>query len=726
MSFKAATRFFGLNGAGHCRPLLSPYLDRELDAPQRARVEAHLGRCAACRAECEELRAAAALASRLRLPDAMPTAFPLWPKQQAPAASAPPLWKRRTALATAAVLLLSLAAAVWHYTLRPRGAWEVTRLSGSPTVGERALAEDGRLRVGEWLETDAFSRALIRVGAIGQVEVDAGTRVGLSEARPSEHRLSLERGRIHATITAPPRLFFIETPSAVAVDYGCAYTLEVDEAGRGLLHVKAGWVGLVLGGRESLVPAGAMCRSEPGAGPGTPFLEDAPAALRAALDDFDFRGGGDRSLGVVLAEARPKDSLTLWHLLPRAEGAARERVYERLAALVPPPEGVTREAALRLEEGALSRWRERVEFASVGADYAAAPAATGSLSRAGFLREARFAHAATALANGQVLITGGLERMESPLASAELYDPASETFTPVGPMSARRIGHTATLLKDGRVLITGGSEENFFNGALPSAELYDPRTRAFSPAPDMRAARLAHRATLLTDGRVLITGGQDAAGRKLSSAEVYDPAANTFAPIGDMTTPRSDHAATLLTDGRVLITGGAAGGYPGEGPVASAELFDPARGVFAPAGTMHSIRYKHSATLLPDGKVIVIGGSNARMWAGQYATAEIYDPATGRFNETGRMSTARYKIRDAVVPLEGGRVLVAGGGPRVEIYDPATGLFSLVQGDLGETRFYSTATPLPGGRVLIVGGYLGGSRGPGVMFADRSAWIYKP
>ncbi|HEV3468707.1 MAG TPA: kelch repeat-containing protein [Pyrinomonadaceae bacterium] len=722
MSFEGAKSLFGF---GHCRPLLSPYIDGELDARRRGAVEEHLDGCAACRAECEELRRASALASSLRLPDAAPAAFPLRLKRQAPSASAPPAWGRRPVLASAAALLLvALAAGAWYYARGPRGAWEVKRLAGSPTLGERRLEEAGRMRVGEWLETDRFSRALISVGAIGQVEVDASTRVGLSEARPSEHRLTLARGRVRAAITAPPRLFFIETPSAVAVDYGCAYTLEVDEAGAGLLHVTAGWVGLVLDGRESLVPAGAMCRSKPGAGPGTPFLEDASEALREALDAFDFRGGGDQALGVVLAEARPKDSLTLWHLLSRTKGDARARVFGRLAALVPPPEGVTCEAAPRVEEGPMLRWRERIELASVGADYASAPAAPGKVVSAGLMREARFAHAATALAGGQVLITGGLERMESPLASAELYDPASGAFTPVGTMSARRIGHTATLLADGRVLITGGSDDTFYTGALPSAELYDPSTRAFTPAPDMQAARLAHRATLLPDGRVLITGGQDEAGRKLSSAEIYNPAANAFTPIGDMNSPRSDHAATLLADGRVLITGGAAGGQPGEGPVASAELYDPARGAFVPTGSMHAVRYKHSATLLPDGRVIVIGGSDARMWAGRFATAEVYDPATGLFTPTGSMTTARYKIRDAVVPLEGGRVLVAGGGPRVEIYDPATGLFGLVEGDLGETRFYSTATPLPGGRVLIAGGYLAGNRA--TMYADRSAWIYEP
>jgi hypothetical protein len=179
--------------------------------------------------------------------------------------------------------------------------------------------------------------------------------------RSTEHRLALDRGRMRAQITAPPRLFFVETPSAVAVDMGCAYTLHVDDAGRGYLRVTAGWVALVRDSRESFVPEGARCETRPGVGPGTPFLEDATPALREALAAFDFEGGGAEALTIVLAAAREPDSLTLWHLLSRTSSVERGQVHDRLAALSPPPEGVTREGVMSLNKEMLARWREQIE-----------------------------------------------------------------------------------------------------------------------------------------------------------------------------------------------------------------------------------------------------------------------------------------------------------------------------------------------------------------------------
>jgi len=185
--------------------------------------------------------------------------------------------------------------------------------------------------------------------------------VRLVETRATEHRLELARGTLHARIYAPPRLFFVDTPSAVAADLGCAYTLEVDDAGRSLLHVTAGWVALERGARESVVPAGAACATAPGLGPGTPYFEDASDKFLNALDAYDFRQGGDDTLNVVLTEARVRDTLTLWHLLPRVDDAHRVRIYERLAQLAPPPDGVTRDAVLRLDEQALQLWKDNLQ-----------------------------------------------------------------------------------------------------------------------------------------------------------------------------------------------------------------------------------------------------------------------------------------------------------------------------------------------------------------------------
>jgi anti-sigma factor RsiW len=250
-------------------------------------------------------------------------------------------------------------------TLTPTNgpAWEVARLSGAPTVGAERIEGNGHLAVGEWLETDNVSRARINVANIGQVEIEPNSRVRLVETNSTAHRLAMARGRLHATINAPPRLFFVETPSAVAVDLGCAYTLEVDNAGRSLLHVTAGWVALELKGRETVVPAGAVCITQPGKGPGTPFFDDVSPKFRSALAKLDFEQGGAKELDVVLEEAREYDTLTLWHLLYRVRGEERARVYDRMAQLAAPPQGVTREGVLRLDKEMLSLWKKELEWA---------------------------------------------------------------------------------------------------------------------------------------------------------------------------------------------------------------------------------------------------------------------------------------------------------------------------------------------------------------------------
>ncbi|MDT5062196.1 MAG: hypothetical protein QOH63_2655 [Acidobacteriota bacterium] len=242
-------------------------------------------------------------------------------------------------------------------------AWEVARLEGSPKVGAEHIEGSGRLAVGEWLETDASSRAQLNVANIGRVDIEPNSRVQLVETNSSEHRLAMSRGRLHATISAPPRLFIVETPSAVAVDLGCSYTLEVDKAGRSILHVTSGWVALELKGRESVVPAGAVCVTEVGKGPGTPYFDDASEKFRAALTKLDFQNGGAKALGIVLTEAREYDTLTLWHLLSRMRGVERGRVYDRMAELITPPAGVTREGVMRLDKGMLDLWKKGLEWA---------------------------------------------------------------------------------------------------------------------------------------------------------------------------------------------------------------------------------------------------------------------------------------------------------------------------------------------------------------------------
>jgi hypothetical protein len=214
--------------------------------------------------------------------------------------------------------------------------------------------------VGQWLETDAASRAVIAVADIGTVRVDPRSRVRLSATGAGEHRLELARGRIEAHVNAPPRIFQVTTPAATAVDLGCAYTLEVDEAGGGVLRVMTGYVSLEAEKRGSLVPAGASCRMKAGAGPGLPWFEDAAAALRTAVREFDAGDGGERTVRAVLEGARVRDSLTLWHLLFRVHEPLRRVVYERLRVLVPPPEGVGEAEAVALDKERLAPWRRAI------------------------------------------------------------------------------------------------------------------------------------------------------------------------------------------------------------------------------------------------------------------------------------------------------------------------------------------------------------------------------
>jgi hypothetical protein len=261
---------------------------------------------------------------------------------------------------TAAAVLCLVAGAAWFAVGQRRYGWAVETLAGTPQVDGKSLAKTGRLGVGKWLETGDAAKARVSVGQIGRVDVDPNTKLQLVEARGREHRMALEQGTIHAQIWAPPKFFFVNTPSAVATDLGCAYTLRVDATGAGLVRVTHGWVGFDYAGRESFIPEKAICATRPRIGPGTPHYEDAPSGYDTALATIDFGAADDPARAaayeLVLSQSRRRDALTLWHLLTRGSPAERSRVFDRMAALVPPPEGVTREAVLRADRRATDRW----------------------------------------------------------------------------------------------------------------------------------------------------------------------------------------------------------------------------------------------------------------------------------------------------------------------------------------------------------------------------------
>lgn len=272
-------------------------------------------------------------------------------------------------LVAAAAVLAVVTGALGGFlrSYRAPSAWAVLPVTGTPTVAGSSLVGAGKLGDGQWLATDAFSRAQVSVGRIGTAELGPNSRVQLNRGGLTQHRLTLERGRLQVAISAPPRLFFVQTPSALATDLGCAYTLEVDSTGASRLLVTAGWVELRQGDAVSLVPAGLVAEVAAGGGaPGTPYPPELSDDARAALRRLEAGAGSPADLDAVFAALhRPSDfillrqqsGITLWHLLPRVQEDLRPRVYQRLAELSAPPAGVTKEGILALRRPMLERWR---------------------------------------------------------------------------------------------------------------------------------------------------------------------------------------------------------------------------------------------------------------------------------------------------------------------------------------------------------------------------------
>jgi hypothetical protein len=328
------------------------------------------------------------------------------------------------------------------------------------------------------------------------------------------------------------------------------------------------------------------------------------------------------------------------------------------------------------------------------------------------LHEKRAAHSATLLPNGKVLIVGGFRKgpdTYSQLYSAttEIFDPATYHFTYSGSLHTARCGQTATLLAGGKeILITGGNNDR---ESLASAELYDVAAGRWTTLPDMHTGRQGHQAVLLHNGKVLIIGGT---GDARTAIELYNPVTRRFER-GAPAPFDCNGTVITLADGQILI----AGGRQDRQLTRQAMTYDPVTNQFTRVGDMSVVRYKTAAALLPDGRAILIGGSDNRDWKGKYNSTELFDPKTKTFSKGPDLNFERFKLAHSIITMSNGDILVAGGNQHIEQWH--NGKFSVVA-SLDQPCYFTTATQLPKGGILLAGGY-----GNDAQCIDK-AWVYIP
>lgn len=364
----------------------------------------------------------------------------------------------------------------------------------------------------------------------------------------------------------------------------------------------------------------------------------------------------------------------------------------------------------------------------------AAPVAAqtpGTWTHTGSMTTPREGQTAILLANGQVLVMGG-SNSSGALSSAELYNRATGKWTATGNMGAARSSFTATPLPNGQALVTGG---DVAGAATSSAELFNPSTGTFTATGSMTTPRELGTATLLQNGQVLVAGGQNSSG-DLSSAELYNPATGSFSPTGSMNVPRNTQTATLLQNGQVLVAGGATCCTGGCCSGGSAELYNPATGTWANTGSMSFPRYGPLAGLLPDGQVLEI--CNVSDPGVPRCATELYNSASGTWSQDGQASPSA-EGGYAYTMLNDGEVLISGGADvfgadqqttvlqsGATLFDPATGQ-STSTGSMSIPRDGHTLTLLANGQMLAAGGYTQNKRGNKTTISvTASAELFTP
>lgn len=330
----------------------------------------------------------------------------------------------------------------------------------------------------------------------------------------------------------------------------------------------------------------------------------------------------------------------------------------------------------------------------------------------------RATHAMVRAADGSILAIGGcvVDGCEAGVASGtvDVFSADGRTLVRTGQLLARRVNPEAVALSDGRVLIVGG-----WVGRLVSAttEIFDPATGKSVAGPEMMGPRNAATVTLLAAGRVLIAGGYEGS-RLRADAEIFDPATMRMSPAGALREARSGATATLLSNGQVLVVGGGNAVGSGRFTLASAELYDPVAGTFAPTGALGQRRYKHGAVMLASGDVLIVGGSDERDYGGKLRSVERYDVKRGRFVDAGSLAVPRFKLTGGLIVLDERRILVAAGDERPEVFDVSTRTGTLLDVSLDGQWNYLTALPLNGSTAFLAGGYREGR----IELTDRS-WI---